>query len=270
MEIIGASDHQLLGYALAVQQQGYRLTVDEFGAYAASPSRQPAQTELRAGAFANLLPAFGYLASQLIVTSPGEKPLDHFCRVKWISVDDGRVTVTQLGRAVVMAADAESPADEVVQAALDPNDPLAYARLVARLTQLEDVMVVDPYFRATQLLQLYELPTLTRVLTSEKIGKKDLVAIRSTAGVITWDRTFEIRAAPPETGVHDRYLIPRVGAIFQVGTSLKGVGHSFTVMSEMQDVSELVRERFEAIWKDSGVIFPANDDSSEQAAAPAD
>ena len=208
-----------------------------------------------------------YLAGKIeIVARPAPRPLTG----KWISVDDGRVTVTQLGRAVVMAADAESPADEVVQAALDPNDPLAYARLVARLTQLEDVMVVDPYFRATQLLQLYELPTLTRVLTSEKIGKKDLVAIRSTAGVITWDRTFEIRAAPPETGVHDRYLIPRVGAIFQVGTSLKGVGHSFTVMSEMQDVSELVRERFEAIWKDSGVIFPANDDSSEQAAAPAD
>jgi hypothetical protein len=176
MEFVSASDHQLLSYALAVEQQGYRLSADEFAAYAASPSRRQARSGLKQ--FAGLAESvYRALEAQMVVVTPGETPLQHFCRVGWVSVEDERVMVTQLGRSVVAAADAGTRELDVVQAALDPNDPLAYARIVARMTQLENVMVVDPYFRATQLLELYELPMLTRVLTSEKIGKKDLAVI---------------------------------------------------------------------------------------------
>jgi len=267
VEILSAYDHRLLGYSLAVQQNGYRLTVDEFEAYAESPTRRPAESEFNPGAFggiASFLPAIQALASQMLVTKPGETPLDHFRRVKWVSVAEDRVSVTQLGRAVVKAADAESRKGEVIQAALDPGDPLAYARLVVQVAQLKNVMVVDPYFRAAQLLELYELRNLTRVLTSEKIGEDDLVSLRSTARAITWGRPFEIRAAPTSVGVHDRFMVQEVGAVYQVGSSLNGVGHAFTVLTEIEDLAPVVRQHFQTIWDDSEPIFPRPDEDSAE------
>jgi hypothetical protein len=264
VEIVSASDHQLLSYAFRVQQQGYRLTVAEFEAYAESPSRRPGQSTLKG--FAAMARGIAMLAESQFEITPAETPVTHFQRVKWISVDDERVNVTQLGRAVVMAADAGSQEVEVVQAALDPNDPLAYARLVAHLAQLDNVMVVDPYFRCAQFLDLYRLPTLTRVLTSPKIGKKALAEITATAGVVQWGRSFEVRAAKSDAGMHDRILIPSAGSVYQVGTSLGSIGDSFTVLSEIQDLADTVRDHFEKVWSDAEVIFSAKEESSEDEA----
>ena len=75
---------------------------------------------------------------------------------------------------------------------------------------------------------------------------------------------MQIKLAPTADAVHDRYLIPRVGTLFQIGTSLNGVGQVFTVLSELRDIPDEVRQRFERLWDASESVYPEDEVANQR------
>lgn len=102
----------------------------------------------------------------------------------------------------------ERTEEDVVEIVLDPDDRFAYARALGELTSMPDSMIVDPYFRFEQLVDVLELGTVTRVLTSRKIGPAALARLALGLKAVTEGQPFEVRLTAE---LHDRYFIPRAG-----------------------------------------------------------
>lgn len=116
-------------------------------------------------------------------------------------------------------------------------------------------MIVDPYFRLPQLTDVVDLGTVTRVLTTKKIGKADVKRLAFGLRTLGESQPIEIRFAQD---LHDRYLIPADGRLRGLGTSLHGVGRSLTLLTTLgADSSRALREFYEQKWADAEELEPA-------------
>jgi hypothetical protein len=176
--------------------------------------------------------------------TPSEEIVDYFERLGWALGDSGfgetRVLITELGRAVSQAMEEEEVAEEkVVEIVLDPDDPLAFAKAVREISAAGPALLVEPYFRLEQVLPMLESTEVTRVLTSDKTGKKERDGLRVGLERISVPRPFAVRVAAGS--LHDRYVIPDGGDIRFMGTSLSSVGRTITVMGTLGDASDALR-----------------------------
>jgi hypothetical protein len=109
--------------------------------------------------------------------------------------------------------------DEDQALMLDSEDPFAYAQFAQRLGQMEDVLLVDPYFRPPQLIELASGGSVRRILIGMNLRDAELLplslALRGLPSVKEIRRTGE---------VHDRFLIPPSGDLWHLGASVNASG----------------------------------------------
>ncbi len=203
----------------------------------------------------DVMSGFGARMAELMTMRQSERPIEYLLRMEWVDLDaEQGVVLTPTGKALVRgleAADVEH--DPVIEAVLDVDDPFAYAKVVAHLRTDEAAMLVDPWLRQTQLIDLYPVPTIERVLVTSRHKGSDLVDLARGAKVFAEDgRAFELRQTRE---IHDRYLVPRDGPVRMLGGSLGTIGRApITLTTLSEELSQMVRERHEQMWKDAAPV----------------
>jgi hypothetical protein len=239
-----------LVYLTALDAQGYSPTVEELEVYARQPHRRG--PVLTGGVFGSGLSAIAATVAEAVkgtkTAVPGEAITDYLFRVKWASNEDGRVVITQLGRAVRKAVESQDISDDQV-VVLEPGDPVALGRVVEHFARSGNALLVDPYFRLDHLMLVVGRTVLTRVLTSERVDTADLQGLRTGIEQLTLTRPFEVRVAGRE--LHDRYLIPPTGSVTYLGSSMNGIGHVVTAMARISDGADELRRTYEEIWTEA-------------------
>jgi hypothetical protein len=114
-------------------------------------------------------------------------------------------------------------------------------------------LLVEPYFRLQQLMDVAPFDNIVRVLVGSKLSQRDYELIAT--GLASLERTIEVRKA---ADLHDRYLIPAVeGSVMMLGASLGGIGKKVSTMTTLGPVaSQALRDAHEAIWSDAEPIEP--------------
>jgi hypothetical protein len=186
--------------------------------------------------------------------------IDWLTRVGWLVIQNELVRITPLGEAVLShleqsAVDTEAP----VEIALDQGDPVAKARVLGKIHELGKSDLVDAYFALDDLLPVLNDTEVQRVLTHPPRNAGDtkrVVELQNAVAALTPQRPFEIRT---NDEFHDRYVIPENGPIWQIGTSLGGIGRRFSAMVPLRDekLAKQIRDRFDAAWETGEPIRPS-------------
>jgi hypothetical protein len=154
------------------------------------------------------------------LTGPAESTHEHFLRLGWVEPTRSGLRITPIGKALIKALDEQRTRDEAVATiVLEPDDPLAVARVLGKLAALGEVMLVEPYFRLDDLLAIVQDTKVTRVLMGEKTSEAARTALSRGVRDLEIGRKFEIRVAED---LHDRHVIPVDGPVHFIGTSLRG------------------------------------------------
>lgn len=240
MKVVSATAHRALTYTAMVRRQGYRLTDKELEAFVRQPDPIGATVE-----FPGLSAALDVMAAMQLKSHPGETVAKWLVRLNWLAMDGGRVELTELGQAVLRGADEQEIETELpFRIVLDPKDPLSYAKLIGRIADVGDALLVDPFFGLDQLLIILQSTSVTRVLVGPKTKTGTLAAALNS---LTLPREFAIRVSGE---VHDRFIIPKAGPVDALGTSLNGVGKKFTVMTTLDaPVADTIRSKHEDLWR---------------------
>lgn len=182
-----------------------------------------------------------------------QEPLpDWLLRVQWLAEEDGKVSLTQLGEAVLRSLDeGESELDSGTSVVLGSGDQLAYAQVVGRISQIEADLLADPYFRLDDLHRILTLTTVTRILTGPK---NDALPGLAAAMDLLPEESVEVRVSDE---FHDRYAFPPSGPILSLGTSLSGVGKRVAVMTTLRDGADEIRKVYEALWRKASPVKEA-------------
>lgn len=246
MKIADQVAHRALAYVAAVRRHGYKLSEPEFTEYIQYPLQK-----MRSG--------FGLADwSRLmnILEKPAETTLEWLGRVKWLSVENGIVDLSELGRAVLASLDEEElELEGALEITLGTEDPFSYARVIGRIAQRGDALLVDPYFKLDHLLDILVRTTVRGVLISRKTGKGQLAGLETAISNNSLEREFEIRV---EEEFHDRYVIPRSGDVDMIGASLNGVGKKPTVMVTIKSpAADQIRRTYQELWDRASPIAAA-------------
>lgn len=128
-----------------------------------------------------------------------------------------------------------------------PNEPLVYASILTELARLDDVLFVDPYLAADDLVVLQQLDTIGRVLTGSKLvhDRREQGNRRALLAIAVGKKPgLEVRTSRE---IHDRYAIPRSGAGLMLGASL-GSAKMTTVIRLSDEVTATLRAHLEGVW----------------------
>jgi hypothetical protein len=242
--------HRLLSFIGRVTAAGYAPTQGQVNLYAAAPDRQGAVYE---STFTNLVAFTEALQGTLGRRSrDAETPLQHLLRLDWceISGTPARARLTALGEAVLRALNQEAAElPDTVEVVLPSGDPFAYAAAMGKIAGLGDALLVDPYLRYPQFLDLVEHTGVTRVLIGAKLSAEDRASI--AVGIKVFEkrkRTVEVRVLG-EGQLHDRVVVPLANdrPVLSLGTSLNGVGgRAVTVLNQVDDVDGVLRAAYQA------------------------
>lgn len=143
------------------------------------------------------------------VVMPDESTCEHLIRLHWIH-DRDDVELTPVGRALLRALNRPALNEQVAdvfEIVLTPSNPFAYAQALGGLTSVDDGLLVEPYFRLEQLMDIAELDNITRVLVGGGLKPRDIELLATGLAGLRETRQLEIRQARE---LHDRYLIPEV------------------------------------------------------------
>jgi len=243
MNIADELVHRVLSYIAELEKHSYSPTFEDIERYASNPYRS---SEL------NIIRHFSEIGKQSVV-----QYLEEMC---WIEGEDESavgVHLSSLGRTVLKALNDEQektkPPEMVV---LDDRNPLSYAGLIREISRLGECMLADPYLRLESLQDIVEHTSCTRLLTSKKIGDKEVdglaIAVRDLNA--KGNRVIDARVSSDKE-FHDRFAIPLAGPILFVGVSLGGIGKSFSVMGKIDDpIASMIREKYEAFWASSNAL----------------
>ncbi|MEO5661656.1 MAG: hypothetical protein ABIR39_00095, partial [Nocardioides sp.] len=118
------------------------------------------------------------------------------------------VELTVVGRALLKALNSpvlEETAADVFEIVLDPDNPFAYAQALGVLSATKHALLVEPYFRLEQLMDVADFENIERVMVGPGLNKRDLDLLATGLAALSEDRSLEVRIAQ---SLHDRYLIP--------------------------------------------------------------
>lgn len=259
MEIVNGHVHRVLLYVDALNRHGASPSRDDINAFDESPDQKRPRR----------FPISDLVATTLnmgMTYERGER--ETFCtyaqRLGWFTGTDA-VHLTAIGRALLKSLDTpkilESPAD-VFELVLDPGNPFAYAQALQALSAVETAMLVDPYFRLEQLMDIAEFDNIERVLIGPGVTKAHRALLAHGVASISAARKLEVRAAAV---LHDRYLIPSGdGSVIMLGTSLGGVGKKVSTMTTLGGVaSNALRDVHEKIWQESDPVAQSTGDAPD-------
>ena len=206
MDLLDEESHRLLLWAVRLFEVGCTPTRKELRGL--SEPRRPAAPSIVAGPLGSRRP-----------TSPRVQSPRWSVAGCLEQIDDGHLAPTELGRVVVSALGLhpeDVPLFEVIDTDLASSDPLAFARVVGRISALDRPMVVDPYCRRPQLEYLVAHTSVTRVLVSDRLTPAELAELVSyTTSIRGREIKLRLRVAPANA-IHDRHVL-NGDAVLQVG-----------------------------------------------------
>lgn len=254
MELVSEDVHRTLTYLAAVGRKGAQLSIGQLQKFAASPQPFPARTRnVLADYAARSLTAFFEQAQ------PGETTTAFLQRVEWIELSSGSVRLTQLGVAVLEHADRPAlvdPADEPMSVTIDPDDPLAYARIFHLLAGHGPGLLVDPYLKFDGLADIMQISSIDRVLTSNDDGRNRLGIFARALGASTEPpalRTLD------RSQLHDRFFIPDDGPVYTLGSSLNSITKRPGVVTPIADAAAAgaIRAAYADLWSQADEVAAA-------------
>ena len=201
---------------------------------------------------------------------PAENPLQHMLRIGWLNrVSDGRLKVTDIGRAMLQTAESEATLiEDLTVMYLGADDPLSYPLLVGTLAVAEAGLLVDPYLKVEQVAALHQHTRIDRLLIG--IGKRhrrDHAAISTYLQGRTDDVPVEVRMSDQ---LHDRVFIEPGGSLSMLGTSINGVGRKATVLMSVPDAAaQPLTAHYESLWEEAEILFPVKSEVEDSAEEPA-
>ncbi|WP_454700009.1 hypothetical protein [Arthrobacter humicola] len=247
MMIIDDLSRLVLAYIAAVENRGGKLSMEALNAYGKQPERIIFNDMYAAQAGRGVL-----IGAQ--VSSENDEPwisdeaFDRFfSRLHWIEISDGKVHLTQLGRAVLEEANsANLESDSAIEVLIDPSNQFAYAQVMNKIAQIGESLVVDPYLNAETAIDLGQMDSVKRVLT----GDRNINRLRGRFSIIMRARSdFEIRYME-QKALHDRYVISDEGTVTVLGSSLNSIAHRQGVITPLDTVgSKYISEAYEELWR---------------------
>ena len=255
MEIVSEQVHRVLAYVEALNRHGVRPARQVVNEFARKPDLTPTK---RVNQFASL--SASILQSTmwgLTEKVEGETFCQYLARLSWIE-DKAQVELSVIGRALLKALNSptidESAAD-VFEIVLGPNNPFAYVQALQALSIPKNALLVEPYFRLEQLMDIAEFDNIKRVLVGPGLKMKDLELLATGLAALPIERSLEIRVAE---ALHDRYLIPsEEGSVTMLGMSLGGIGKKVSTITTVGEVASIaLRDAHESIWASSKVVQP--------------
>lgn len=242
----------VLAYIGLLQRSGYNPSVEDVEAYAKQPSRTPA----RYGNISSFWVDAMKESSQYELRR-GEDYVSHLKRMNWIVIKRGRITLSELGNALLRGLNSPSIEAEslpYLEVVVDPEDKFAFVRVLHQFNNLGEAMLVDPYLRVEQFIEIAEAAPVNRVLTSSRafgnaVGKK--VYQRAVSAT---NRGIEVRYTD---SLHDRYYIPEVGDLWTLGVSINGISSHLSVLTKLgNDSGGIIRMAYEQRWAEATVLEP--------------
>lgn len=246
----------MLAYLALVNRQGYfEMSAYDLEEFAESPDQRFGKIDYRID-----------FSRTLLAERPLETYVEYLSRVGWIVASDSGSAVTPLGQAVLRAMNAPRiDEQDVLEIVLDPDDPFAYARALGELADMPNSMIVDPYFRFEQFVDVVNLGTVTRVLTTRKVGAAALAKLGLGLKAVPAD-TLHIRVADQ---LHDRYFVPATGSLRGLGVSLGGVGKQVSVLTTLgAEASDVLRALHESKWENAEPLLPPPDTDGDGESPP--
>lgn len=261
-----ASDetHRALVYLAATARLGRPIPVETFDAYAEAPDPRPAQYKMTGG-----ITASARMYEQMITSSiqgtrtliaRAEKMSTYLSRVGWATIENETIAPTALGNAVLQALNTpvvDVSVEDPITVVIDPEDPLAYAKVFGLIASRDAGLIVDPYLALPEFYQVADLPAVTRVLTSDHDMKSKRPVIAQALAAI--ERDLEVGYVPLKR-LHDRFFIPDEGDVLVFGSSLNSIARRPGVVTPLADdtASGAIRSAYEQLWRDATLIKPAD------------
>lgn len=241
----------MLTYLAAVNRKGAPITIEQLEAFAVAPRpRGPVVTNW---VTRDVVRSISAMFEQV---SPGEKMTSFLARVEWIEIQRGNVHLTPLGRAVLEEADRPvlaDAADEPLSVTIDPDDPLAYTRIFHLLSGRGAGLLVDPYLKFEGLVDVMEISSIDRVLTSGDDGRNRLAIFARALGAST---TPPVLKTIDRARLHDRFFIPEEGPVYALGSSLNSIARRPGVVTPIADdaASAAVRKAYAKLWREASEV----------------
>ncbi|WP_304452895.1 hypothetical protein [Nocardiopsis sp. YSL2] len=179
--------------------------------------------------------------------------------VGWTIDGPDGVELTPLGLAV-LKAHADQGEEDVVDVALDPDNPLSIVNLIGRIHAAGAGMIVDPYFKTEMLKTVCDSTTVKRILLSSKNSTR-----RRPENDLLGYALHQLQDAdPPEIRhtedprLHDRFILDEGGRLSMIGGSINGVGKVMTaIVTPSEEIQRTFRELCEDLWESATPIDPA-------------
>ena len=253
MEIVSEQTHRVLAYIGALNSHGAKpphLLVDEF-------ADEPDRKFTSFGIYATMRSALS--ASAFMDDRKPSETFSTYLNRIGLATNTYDVELTKLGRALLKALNTPTVDDntsDVIEIVLDPENPFAYAQALNAMSNTRQAMLVEPYFRLEQLMDIAEFDNITQVLVGPRLKAKDYELLATGLASLGSERHLEIRKAAE---LHDRYLIPTEPGegVLMLGASLGGIGKKVSTLTTLGLVaSQALRDAHESIWKGSEVIKP--------------
>jgi hypothetical protein len=217
----------------------------------------PAASQL--GALANLFEGERVIEER----EPDETVIEQVQRFRWfrISSTGAGLVLTELGRALLRADTDQSTTSEVT--ILDGQDPLAWGSLVGTIAEIGECLIVDPYLKAEQFLDIAKFTGTTRVILKRPRSESELIRWRMYQAIP--EVSVDIRIAEPQH-LHDRYIVGE-NAVYGLGCSLNGVARKPTILVPLTgQVADHIRAIVEEWWDTAEPVgeSPPTDEEQEQ------
>jgi hypothetical protein len=267
MEIVSEETHRVLAYVDALNRHGVkprRLWVEQF-------ADNPEPKVKRIGGLAAIQASARRAATLGERVVADETFTDYLARLGWAEFDHDAVELTSMGRALLKALNApaiEETETDVFEVVLDPEDPFAYAQALHGVSSVKNALLIEPYFRLEQLMDVAEFDNITRVLLGTNLKARDYEVLATGLAALPEGRSLKVRKAK---NLHDRYLIPSdEGRVLMLGSSLGGIGRKVSTMTTLGEVaSRALREAHEELWRSADVLPPKDRSIDTQAKASA-
>lgn len=195
-----------------------------------------------------------------VEVEPAEGDVEHLVRIGWlvrVSKDSReRVRLSDLGRALLTSAESNA-GDEggVGLVVLDRDDPLSYPRLVARLNDVGDGLLVDPYLEVAALHNIVISTQIERVMIGGGPRNRNRVGAISTYLGGALDRPIEVRTSEE---LHDRVAISTAGEVLTIGSSINGLNKHTTMIVPVPSVgAQALVSYYDDLWE-KGVKLPVS------------
>jgi hypothetical protein len=239
VKILTDEQHRALAFIEGCNRSGYSPTRVEVDAWLKERVPPTSLTEALVSTTASWRELFGR----------GDTA-EHMLKLGWLS-DSPRLRLTDLGRALLGAADRAEPGEgEASIVVLDSEDPFAYARLIGHLAKAKQGLLVDPYFRIDQLMTVLNSTSIMRILVSKQHAKskEDRAALAVALDSPSLPRTIEVRATN-DPALHDRLIVGEDGEVWTLGASLNSLATTSTVIVPVPPAgAAALRQQVGALW----------------------